>query len=374
MPDVFEGLNNFRADLEASGLLRDPAYSATTVGGIIDLDERGVLVSITTLQPKQNYREDVPYIPARTSVPIASFLTGRPEYWFGRHRSLQAALHKAVLEGVSAPSAKAVMRFLESDHVDEIPKVNSNWVLRIAGEFAHHKREMRQAWEAHFERPFEKNPRIRIWPTEAFIRIGTSTNADSASHYEDNDDFLRWMNPGGAAEALNWLLDRKSTIRNQHNAIVAWMAGDPLSDPTPVVLPFHQPAEDAEQVSPFGDLHVLMMTARPPANMTFRYYWSGEATEAFARLKLFDEQLRAAAPDYFGDKPVLWHEAFRTHPRWADMVMTILQAVLNGWPLPDGVMYEIVRLFKNHRVQNEVCSFALLQVWEKGKEIAEVAR
>lgn len=121
-------------------------------------------------------------------------------------------------------------------------------------------------------------------------------------------------------------------------------------------------------VAPINTLHVAILKAYPPARMHLRWYWSGEAAEALGRLAGFDAQLRRAAPHYFGDRTVRWHEAFRGDLKWTDMVMSTLQAVLLGDRLPDAVAYEIVRLHRRPRnIPNEHCCAALLEVWATGK-------
>lgn len=88
MPDFLADLNAFRADLEGSGLLVDPAFANATITGIIDIDRDGAVLSIKRLSPKQAIRDQVPRLPQRTRNAVAAFLTGSAEYWFGRHRPL----------------------------------------------------------------------------------------------------------------------------------------------------------------------------------------------------------------------------------------------------------------------------------------------
>lgn len=373
MPDLLGDLNRFRVDLDAAGLLRSRHYSTTTVAGIIDLDDAGTLVALTPLKIKETYREDVPAVPDRTSAPRAAFLSGTPDYWFGTKRHYQLALHQAVLpqpDGIGA----AILAFLAGPALSDAPKSTNNWVVRVGGRFAHADPDLKRAWEAYFVPDPVKNPRVRVMPAEAFIRLGTSSNAASSESYGGNDAFLHLMDPGGAADALNWLLDRPSTARHQDTAIIAWLDGDPYSDPTPFVFPFYRTG-DYVRPMPMNTLHVAMLTARPPARMSLHYYWSGDAALAFERIGAFDAALRRGAGHYFtDDRPVRWHEAFRDRPRWAAMVMTVMQAVLNGDRIPDGVAHEIVAILrKPARITNEAYCAALISAWHEEKRSAVTA-
>jgi hypothetical protein len=364
MPDFLADLNAFRHDLEGSGLLADVAFGAATIQGVIDIDERGSATAIKALSIRDRIREVVPRLPQRTSNPVAAFLTGTADYWFGQRRDLQRKLHQDVLSGVDDEAARAVLAFLAADHGDQEPPV-ANYALRYKGEFAHRRPALREAWRAYYRHDPDINPRVRVMPSEAFIRLGTRSNFDSGRSYDDDLTFLDAMDPAGAGRAMDWLLDRPSTVRHQNAVVIGWMAGDPFADPTPLVLPFRVPPEDWTAPEPFGTLHVALLRAYPPARMHLRWYWSGDAALAFDRLAAFNRDLRAAVPHYFrAERSVRWHAAFVGLPRWTDMVMAILQAVLAGGPLPRGVMMEVVRLHrKPSTMPNEAVAAALLEVW-----------
>lgn len=362
MPDFFGDLNAFRVDLEAAGLLRSPAWTEATVCGVIDLDRTGKLTGTTALTGRQRYREVLPTLPRRTSAPVAAYLTGSPDYWSGKHRVMQRDLHDRVLGRVDHPAALAVLAFLRQPPATLPANLSDLCILRIDGEPAHNIPALREAWESYFEPEFEPNPRVRVLPSEAMIRMGTQSKAESATSYGGNLEVLRMLDPAGAAIALNWLLERPTTARHQDTAVIAWMAGDPLTDPTPAVMPFYR--DEIEWPAPINTLHVAILTARPPARMHVRWYWSGEACEAFARLQRFDQRLRAAVPITADWTAMRWQELFKASPRWADMVMTVLQDVLTGAPLSPGVMMEIVRLHRKPIPKwVEVHAAGLLEVW-----------
>lgn len=270
---------------------------------------------------------------------------------------------------ILGPAARAVLAFLAASHKIDLPRQPANYALRFDGEFVHRSQALRAAWARRYTAEVDINPRIRVAPSEAFIRMGTRSNFDSGRSHDDNQSFLGAVDPAGAARALNWLLDRPTTVRHQDTAIIAWLAGDPFADPTPVVMPFRSMPEDWAAPEPLNTLHVAMLKAYPPARMHLRWYWSGDAIDAFAKLAAFDRTLRQAAPHYFrDDRLVRWHGAFAGTPRWSDMVMTVLQAVLLGDRLPDGVMLEIVRLHRKPRqLPSEPLAAALLAAWQAGK-------
>lgn len=365
MPDFLADLNVFRADLEGSGLLVDPAFAYATITGIIDIDAQGNLLAIKRLAPKQTVRDELPRLPRRTSNPVAAFLTGSVDYWFNHRRKFQRDLHERVLAGVDDPGAAALLSFLARDHDCALSSQPGNCALRLDGEFIHRRPALREAWLSHYQPDPDPNPRVRIYASEAFIRLGTRSNLDSGKSYDDNLDFLGPMDPAGAGRALDWMLDRPTTVRHQDTAAIAWLDGDPFADPTPMVCPLRKVGEDWRQPAPINTLHVALLKAYPPARMHLRWYWSGDATVAFERLAAFDRQLRSSAPHYFVDAaPVRWPVAFAGTARWADMSTAILQAVLSGRPIPRGVMMELVRLHRKPRqLPSAPLSAALLETW-----------
>ena len=372
MPDFLGDLNAFRVALEANGLLQETAFADATITGVIDIDRAGRLSGARQLSAKERMRVHLPVLPKRTSNPVAAFLSGSGEYWAGSKRAIQRDLHQAVLADIDDADARAILAFFDRPPEPAVARLTGNSVLRIEGRWAHEAPALRDAWSAHHQPAEDLNPRIRVWPTEAYVRLGTSTNAESAKSHGGGDAHIRAMDPGGAARALNWLLDRPSTARHQHTAAIAWLAGDPLGDPTPMVCPLGRLPADWTAPQPINTLHVAMLKAYPPARMHLRWYWSGDAVEAFERLAAFDAQLRSSLPHYFTDNlPVRWPATFAGTPRYADMVVETLQCLLGGTPLPHGVMCELVRLHrKPSKLPNEPLAFAMLEAWAAGMESA----
>jgi hypothetical protein len=327
MPDFLADLNAFRVDLEASGLLPDEAFANVTANAVINLDAQGRVLEVKRLGAGKQLRELMPVLPRRTLNPVAAYLTGRMAYWGGAHRRLQRDLHERVLDGVGHPAAAAILAFLRTDPAPALPEAPLHAVLRIDDVYAHHVPELLQAWQRYFRPDPDPNPRIRVRPDEAFTRLGTAyPSRGSAGSYGHSGTLPEALfDPAGAARALNWLLDRPSTAQHQDHAVMAWLAGDPHSDPTPLVVPYRQHAP--EPVQPFGTLHVAMLTARPPARVSLRWYWSGDAVTAFERLDRFEARLRSFVRPFSTDRRLRWHNVFRDDPRWADMVMAIVQAL-----------------------------------------------
>lgn len=366
MPDFFSGLNSFRRKLEDAQLLPDYAFDGATITGVIDIDADGVVVNVTKLAPKDTLRESLPRLPLRTNRPVAAYLTGTLEYWFGENKTTQLALHEAVLKDSSSLVGKAILTLLRGHHPNTY-KIAGTFAVRVNGNFAHHDPDLLKAWLAHYKPVLETNPRIRVSPADAFIRLGTSSSATSTDSYGSNPNALEMLNPGGAGIALNWLLERSTTVRHQNHVFIAWLDAAPLDDPTPAVAPMEKPPQGWQMPNPSGNLHVAVITARPPARMSLRYYWQGDAATALKRISDLDSDLREAFPHIFTDPaPQRWLQTFRDQPRFADMACSILQSTLNGHKLSDGVSMDIVRMLrKPGRVPNELMATALLEVWAR---------
>jgi hypothetical protein len=146
---------------------------------------------------------------------------------------------------------------------------------------------------------------------------------------------------------------------------MSWLSGHPHDDPTPFVMPSRHHADRSARPHPANTLHVVILTARPPARMSLRYYWSGDAAPAFARIEAFHGLVRDIAPHFFrGDAHPVWSGAFATSPRWADMVMAVQQAVLMGLPIPEGVMAEVVRIRRKPVARHlEPAMAGILSAW-----------
>lgn len=360
MTKFLEDLTLLHDDLVACGALKDDGFLEATIQGVISIDRDGRLLGGRRIgKGAFGQRLSVPALPNRTSGIVASFLTGKSEYWFGGdgraalQREAMRTLHKTVLAGCDDPMAQAVLALLDRDHdTSDLPPVNGMWIVEIDGVLAHEVEALRRAWRNSDAVAADENPRIRVIPQYGNTRLVSSNVEAAKSHGQDKTAFPPSVSGSKAGRALNWLLDRPSTLRLDNTAFVAWLADDPQNDPTEYLLPIWRSGSD-EMPLWRGRLHLAVIDSRPPGRISTRLHWSGEAEEARERLQSFYDHLWRVA--YYPFKSVRrpnWLAAFRDSPRSVELITWTLQAVLDGMPIGNGVMSECIRLMRRDNNPN----------------------
>lgn len=352
MPDLLTALCRLDDALGKAGLVPDLAVGRATIFGDIVFDPSG---EVTGIDLRQRH-EIVPRLPQRTRGVVAAFLVGTLPYWRGgrsrRDQDSLAAmceLHERVLGGLRGdPDVHALLSGLASPRGDlgEAAGTPGLFLPRIGDAYLHTRDDVVAAWRRAFEPP-GGNPLIRVGHKSP-VRLVSSNLPSARSYGRDDAQLPPGVTSHAYGRALNWLLDRETTVRIGDTAFAAWCDADLDLDPTPIILPRARTEAVIEDWP--GAVHVVAIQEVPPGRAAVRLYDVVDGALLGARLRDFYSTFSA---------PTAWFWALPEAGRAANTTHA-LRAILDGRRLPPGIVARLVSELR-YRQRSEAMGVALLE-------------
>lgn len=276
---ILQALTEYYQILAEKGEISAPGWGPVKVSFALQIDDEGTLEQVISVQTEQMRGKkqvlapqmmEVPAPVKRSSGVAANFLCDNSSYLLGvdnkgkERRSIECfqasrTLHETILNGVDSPAAKALLAFFRTwqpEQAAEPPALaayqeeilaGANLVFYYRGEYIHKDPQIRQAWEAYYQKEQggpemiclvtgEKGPVESVHPAIKNVQGAQSSgaalvsfNAPAFCSYGKEQNYNAPTSKYAAfayTSALNHLLaDREHVYRVGDTTVVCWAKG-----------------------------------------------------------------------------------------------------------------------------------------------------